>query len=88
MSENKGNNKKFVLIRTIACIISIVLVALGMFKIISTTISMVAACILLIIIALWNAIEMYKSEKKSMCIFNFIMAGIILLLCIGFIITK
>jgi hypothetical protein len=31
---------------------------------------------------------MYKSEKKSMCIFNFIMAGIIILLCIGFIITK
>lgn len=88
MSENNGNNKKFVLVRTIACIISIVLIALGMFKVISTTISMVAACILLIIIALWNAIEMIKSEKKSMCIFNFIMAGVIFLLCIGFIITK
>lgn len=88
MSENNGNNKKFMLLRTIACIISIILIALGMFKVISATISTVAACILLVIIALWNAIEMMKSEKKSMCVFNFIMAGIIILLCIGFIITK
>ncbi|MGN0621888.1 MAG: hypothetical protein ACI4I9_08475 [Porcipelethomonas sp.] len=88
MSENNGNGKKMALIRSVICLAVILIITLGRFKIIPTTISLIAACILLTIIAVWNGASLFKSGKKSMAVFNIIIGAVIILLCAAFIISE
>lgn len=91
MSENSSENskrKKLTFIRSVICIIVIIVIALGMFEIIPQVISLIASCILLTVVAIWNGAVIFKSGKKSMAVFNFILAAAIITICIAFIVKQ
>ncbi len=89
MSENNnGTGKKSALIRSVICLAVIAIIALGMFKIIPTTISLITACAMLVFIAIWNGAALFKGGKKQMAVFNFIIAVIVAVISVGFIMTE
>ncbi|MDE6102922.1 MAG: hypothetical protein K2F60_00160 [Oscillospiraceae bacterium] len=80
---NEETRKKLVILRAILCVLVIVIVILGWTDIISKTIEIIVCTIVLGVITIWNGIEAIQMKRKGAAVFNFIMAAVILTLCIA-----
>jgi heme/copper-type cytochrome/quinol oxidase subunit 4 len=83
---NEDKNKKTAMIRAILCVIVIVIVILGWIDIIPKTAGIVAASLILCVISVWNGLVAIKNQQKHVAVFNFIITGVIVILCAGVIV--
>lgn len=80
---NEETRKKLVILRAILCVLVIVIVILGWTDIISKTIEIIVCTVILGVVTIWNGIESIQMKRKGVAVFNFIMAAVLLTLCIA-----
>lgn len=80
---NEEKRKKLVILRAILCVFVIVIVILGWTDIIPKTIEMIVCTIVLGVVTIWNGVEAIQMKRKGAAALNFIMAAVILTLCIA-----
>ncbi|GAB5083543.1 hypothetical protein Osc2_03110 [Ruminococcus sp. 25CYCFAH16] len=85
--ENNKQQKNTALIRIILCVVVMIILFLGIFKIVSRKITLPVSSVLLIAVAIWNGIEYFKSGKKKTAAVTFIMAAVLLALLAGYFIS-
>lgn len=80
MNEKKG--KVTSLIRAIICVVVMGVIILDWMGVLETTVAVVISTLLLCGVTVWNGIEAAQNGKKGGAIFNFILGGIMLALCV------
>ena len=80
MNEKKGRTAA--LIRAALCVVVMVVVILGWLEIMPSEVGIIIASGLLCGVSLWNGIEAVRNGRKGAGIFNFIMSGVLILLCV------
>lgn len=81
MSEE--TRKKLVILRAVLCVLVMVIVILGWTGVISKTVEIIICTVVLGVITVWNGVEAVQAKRKAFGIFNFIMAAIVVALCIA-----
>lgn len=85
--ENNNQQKNSALVRIILCVVVLIVLFLGIFKIVSKKITLPVSSVLLIAVAIWNGVEYLKSGKKKTAAVTFIMAAVLLILLAGYFIS-
>lgn len=85
--ENNNQQKNSALVRIVLCVVVLIVLFLGIFKIVSRKITLPVSSVLLIAVAIWNGVEYLKSGKKKTAAVTFIMAAVLLILLAGYFIS-
>lgn len=81
MSDN-NNPKNTSVIRIILCIAVLIFLLLGMFGIISKSITVPVSDLLLMIISLWNAVVYFREGRKGSACIGFAAAAVLFFMLI------
>ena len=82
MNENNNNNKNTYIIRAILCVVAIIVIIISWLDILSDTVGIVVASLILSAVSIWNGIDSLKENKKGPAIFKFAMSAVLIVLCL------
>ncbi len=88
MSNNEKNSKNTAMIRIILYVVVIIILFLGIFGIVSRKITIPVSAVMLIAVAVWNAVAYLKDGKKKPAVFTFVTSAILIAMLVGYFITS